>query len=113
MRHNEVPRSVFQADDRIRLLCDLNELGVANELQVSAVPSRDHRAGLVQQGSQVGLQFRYILAELANCAGLIRGFGANCSLQVASNTCDHLRKLDRLCDVVDEICLLYTSPSPR
>ena len=101
---DEVTGPVVEADDGICAVGDLDELGVADELQVPARVG-GHRAALssMQRSSSAQICRCPRLRRAPGLRARRRELGVDGASQVAGDAGDDLGQLDRLGDVVDEV----------
>ncbi len=100
---DEVPGPVGQADHRVQLLRDLDQLSVPDELEVSTLAGGDPGAPRIQQLDEVGGLVGGLGDPPAPACSTPGNSASMASVEVTGDAGDHLRKLDRFGDVMDEV----------
>ncbi len=104
--HQEMAGTMIKANHGVGAGRDIDQLCVSDELQIAAGGRRNDAAPLIDQAEQ----FRYGLPDARPAtplcppsAGSVGELGIDRTHEIAGDAGDHLRKLNRFGDVMDEV----------
>jgi len=95
---------MVEADDGIGTDCDVDQLGVSDELQVATRIGGNGATPIVDQLEQFGYRLPFShQGRRPLTRALFRELDVDCVHEVTSDACDHSGNWNRLGNVMDEI----------